>query len=109
MNAPAESTPATFVILTSCQLTELVETATEAGAARALEAYRTQAPEPESALSSPALARRLGVSRSQIHRLCAEGLPHFFVGDARRHDLAEVMTWLKTKGRVTTSKGPVTK
>ena len=51
-------------------------------------------------LSTPELAKRLGVSRAQVHRLAEEGvLPFAWVGDVRRFDLDECIAALKARSR----------
>jgi excisionase family DNA binding protein len=63
-------------------------------------AERAPSPEPTGLLSTPEVARRLGVSRATAHRMANEGLlPFIWCGDSRRFDLAECIATLKQRGR----------
>jgi excisionase family DNA binding protein len=44
------------------------------------------------------LCTQLGVSRTTLHRLRAEGLPCIMIGDSPRGSLPDVLAWLKARG-----------
>jgi hypothetical protein len=54
------------------------------------------APQPE-LLSGAAMAARLGVSRTTMHRLRLDGCPAVRVGDVYRYRPAIVMAWLESR------------
>lgn len=50
------------------------------------------------ALTQEQLGGALQISRSTVHRLLREGMPHYLVLGSKRFDLDEVKAWLKTRG-----------
>lgn len=82
------------VVLTESQLEALLERAAEAGADRAIAAV--SAPKPELA-SGAEMAAKLGISRTSMHRLRAEGAPAVRLGDVFKYAPGDVLAWLKTR------------
>lgn len=60
---------------------------------------RDRQPEPE-LLSGSALAAKLGLSRTSVHRLRLQGAPAVRVGDTYKFSAAKVMAWLESRGQV---------
>lgn len=88
-------------ILTPEQLHDLVADAV----AEALAGLTERAPEPD--LVPPAeMARRLGISRTSLHRLRVAGAPVVRVGDVHRYRPADVISWLQSRDSQKQEKNP---
>jgi excisionase family DNA binding protein len=80
-----------LVTLTVTQLREIVRDEV----VLAIEEHRAGAqPEPD-LVGAPEMARRLGVSRTTLHRLRTAGLPAIKVGDVYRYKPAAVLAYLE--------------
>jgi len=84
---------AALALLTQEQLAELLEQAAERGAAKALALKGA----PAELVSSAEMCRRLGVSRSTLHRLRKEGAPAVRVGDVFRYRADRVIEWFEAR------------
>lgn len=58
-----------------------------------------------SALTKSDLAQQLNVSTATIDRFVRRGMPHFYVGDRRRFDIAACRAWLATHGKAAAEPG----
>jgi hypothetical protein len=85
---------AAVALLTEEQLAELLEQAAERGAAKALALRNVPPPD---LVSGAEMCRRLGVSRSTLHRFRQQGAPAVPVGDVYRYRAERVIEWLETR------------
>lgn len=86
-----DATP--LVMLTVTQLERIVQGAV----LDALDKHEQgRAPTPE-LVSGATMAKKLGVSRTKMHRLREEGCPSVRVGDVFKFQPAKVMSWLEAR------------
>jgi hypothetical protein len=99
LGAVAELRPASnqaLVILTAQQLEELIE----AKMLDVLDRFEHgKSPSPE-LLSGAAMALKLGISRTKMHRLREQGCPAVKVGDIFKFVPGKVMLWLEGRSDV---------
>jgi hypothetical protein len=87
---------APFVVMPAAELLEKIEEVF----ARKLAEHAPSA-KPADMVSTPDMAKRLGISRAKLHQLAGEDdAPFVWVGDTRRWPPAETIAWLKARGRV---------
>lgn len=67
--------------------------------AEALSASTTSHQSEPALLSGAALAAKLGLSRTSVHRLRLAGAPAVRVGDTYKFSAPKVMQWLETRGQ----------
>lgn len=61
----------------------------------AISEFEAGKPDSPDLLSGPQMAKRLGISRTKLHRLRTEGCPAVKVGDVYKFEPANVLAWLK--------------
>lgn len=88
MSSPAQ----TLVVIAPEALAALVREQVEL----ALAEHDATRAEPE-LVAGPEMARRIGVSRTTLHRLRAQGMPAIRVCDVYRYKPAAVIAWLEAR------------
>ena len=63
----------------------------------ALAEFRAGEPAQPDLVSGPEMARRIGVSRTTLHRLRLDGCPAIRVSDTYRYRPEDVLAWLETR------------
>jgi hypothetical protein len=92
---PSTTASTDLVIVPRAELRELIASAV----AEALsEHHHAAAPAPD-LVPGADMARRIGVSRTTMHRLRVAGCPAVRVGDTWRYAPADVVAWLRARGQ----------